>query len=708
MESQAIAPPADSAPAPTRVSRWKLALAGLCIAAIIALTYSNSVLVPFYFDDRGAITENASITSLGPSFDEHGLHWDTISPSSEHGSGALGRPLVNLSLAVNYQIAKSLSAEDNKKILALLGQHYEDSQSKDDDHNGLVVWNYHVLNIIFHIIAAWILLGVVRRTLLQPALAPRFAADAFGLAFCTATIWAAHPLLTEVVTCVIQRNESMVSIFYLLALYCFIRSVDTHQARWWRFCAVVACYLGVATKELMFCAPIIILLYDRTFVAGSFRTAWKERRGFYGAMISSWALLGWLMYSANQRNGIVGFNLDMTPWSYALKQCQAIVHYFYLAFWPHPLVMDYGADIITHFGLVWKQAIILAVLVGATIWALWRKPAIGFAGAWIFIILAPSSSIVPLTTQTMAEHRMYLPLVPFVLLVVLGLYRLAGRSSFLPLSALALLLAALSYSRNRDYGAELSSQPYASEVKIWTITAKQVPENDRAHLNLGVALAAANRLPESVQEYRNALRLNPNAADSEFNLALALERLGQTDQALLHYRASLRIKPGYLPSLRALAHLYITSNDLADAIPAYAALVQVDPSSAPAHLDLGKVYLRNQQLAPALAQFQLATSLDPQNTDAWFSWGNALTISGDYPAAMQAYSTLLKIQPGNASARVDVAFCLMQLRRYDEAARAYEDTLRADPANTHAQAGLAEAHRLQAARPPAQNTPVAP
>lgn len=50
--------------------------------------------------------------------------------------------------------------------------------------------------------------------------------------------------------------------------------------------------------------------------------------------------------------------------------------------------------------------LLVAVLALGTLLAVWRWPLIGFIGAWFFIILSPSSSVVPLAGQTMAEHRM--------------------------------------------------------------------------------------------------------------------------------------------------------------------------------------------------------------------------------------------------------------------------------------------------------------
>ena len=58
----------------------------------------------------------------------------------------------------------------------------------------------------------------------------------------------------------------------------------------------------------------------------------------------------------------------------------------------------------------------------ATLAAMWRCPKLGFLGACIFAILAPTMSIVPVTTQVMALHRMYLPLAVVATAVVLGCY----------------------------------------------------------------------------------------------------------------------------------------------------------------------------------------------------------------------------------------------------------------------------------------------
>ena len=99
----------------------------------------------------------------------------------------------------------------------------------------------------------------------------------------------------------------------------------------------------MACKEVMVSAPLIVLLYDRTFCAGSFREAWRRRYGLYLALAGTWLLLGWLVVSAGSLGGSAGSGArQFTWWSYLLTQPGVIVHYLRLALWPSGLCLDYG------------------------------------------------------------------------------------------------------------------------------------------------------------------------------------------------------------------------------------------------------------------------------------------------------------------------------------------------------------------------------
>ncbi len=380
----------DSSSAHDSAAAVWIAGAILLIAAFAA--YWNSLRVPFFFDDPISILDNPTIRNLA-------ALGEVLTPPN-NGSGVTGRPLVNLSLAINYVLGGTNPA------------------------------GYHVANIFIHVLTTLALFGVVRRTLLLPALRVRFGGAALPIAFLTAALWLLHPLQTESVTCVIQRTELLMGLFYLLMLYCFVCTTEASSPLWPAL-AVAACFAGMASKEVMVSAPLIVLLYDRAFVAGSFAGAWRRRRALYAGLAASWLLLAYLVASTGGARGeAAGFGIGATWWSYALKQCEAIILYLRLTVWPNPLVVFYGIDVVTNPAEVWLQALLLMALVAATLWAAWRRPILGFIGLWFFAILAPSSIVVPLVTQTVSEHRMYLPLVAPLVLAAGGLYLALCRRTY--------------------------------------------------------------------------------------------------------------------------------------------------------------------------------------------------------------------------------------------------------------------------------------
>ena len=208
--------------------------------------------------------------------------------------------------------------------------------------------------------------------------------------------------------------------------------------------------------------------------------------------------------------------------SYLLTQAKALVLYVRLALWPHPLVVDYGTSVVTSLGEVVVPGLLVLTALGATAWALVRRPAVGFLGAWFFVILAPSSSVVPLATQTMAEHRMYLPLAAIVVALALLMRRLGARTAAIAGAGLVALWGGLTVWRNHDY---------RSSVAIWEQTVRYQPNNERAHNNLGQALYQAGRLAEAVPELQAALAMDDTGGKDPFRNLTVFHSLSKRSNA---------------------------------------------------------------------------------------------------------------------------------------------------------------------------------
>jgi hypothetical protein len=273
--------------------------------------------------------------------------------------------------------------------------------------------------VAVHLACALLVFGLVRLTLQQPALRDRFGARALDLAFAVSLLWALHPLNTEAVDYVTQRTESMMALFYLATLVASTRAAAEESPRRWPIAAVALCAAGMACKESMVTAPVMVALYDRAFVFRSFKEAFTRRWPLYAGLVATWLLLALLLLGGARVNS-AGFSAGVGVWTYLLNQAVMIVRYLYLAIWPWSLVSNYGWPAPLTLADVLPQAAIVCALLAATLAAMFRWPAVGFAGCWFFLTLAPTSSVVPIATEVGAERRMYLPLVALITLAVVG------------------------------------------------------------------------------------------------------------------------------------------------------------------------------------------------------------------------------------------------------------------------------------------------
>jgi hypothetical protein len=192
----------------TALANWllPLLLIGIGLAA-----YFNSFAGSFLLDDKLRIIDNPQIRHLRPL-------WAVMAQST--------RPILELSLALNYAVG------------------------------GLNPWSYHAFNLAVHVFAGLLLFGIVRRMLESDSLRAPYGAVSRWLSIAVAEIWLVHPLQTESVTYIIQRAESLMGLLFLMTMYCGIRACGSPNPRRWTIAAVIACAIGMGTKEVMVSAPI--------------------------------------------------------------------------------------------------------------------------------------------------------------------------------------------------------------------------------------------------------------------------------------------------------------------------------------------------------------------------------------------------------------------------------------------------------------------
>ena len=626
-------PPAAASAAPSRHAAWLGA--GLIVLALVA-AYWNSHHVPLLLDDTAALVENPSIRRLWPL-------GPVLSPPSDVGTG--GRPVANLSFALNYAAG------------------------------GLSVRGYHAVNLAIHAAAALVLFGLVRRTLVLPVfrdLAWLDAAAARRIALGAALFWSLHPLQTESVTYLSQRTESLMGLLYLATVYAFLRAT-TERCPGFAALAVACCALGMATKEVMVTAPVVVLFFDRTFLAGSFRAAWAERRRLHLALAATWALLVFLLADVHERG--IG-HAAVSNWHYALTSCRSILTYLGLAFWPAPLVFDYGTAVATSLAEVWPYVVGLAALVGATLVALWRAPRLGFLGAWTLGILAPASSFVPVAGQPTAEHRVYLSLAALAVGAALVLVHRLGRFAAPAGAILAVALGVATAYRNHDYRSALA---------LWTDTVAKRPDNARAHAALGAARFAAGELSPAISSLQRAVELDPRSAEARNNLASALHEAGRPAEAVPHFTAALALRPRVASTHYNFGNALLALGRPAEALAQQTQALLARPDFPEASCARADALSALGRLAEAIPHYRTALRGRPELAAAHFGLARALAQTGAPADALGHYETTARLVPDSREVHFNAAGAAIGLQRWPDAERHLRAALRLD-------SGLIDAH----------------
>lgn len=549
-----IAPPAirrDVSPAHERVGiapRGSARRHALLILSVVAACYANALHGPFLFDDTQPRVE---------------LSWSS-------------RPLTWLAFACNRAVSES-------------------------DTLG-----YHLVNVGLHAACAWLLLAFLRLALEAgaPGLGPRTRAR---LALATALVWAVHPLQTESVSYISQRAESLASLFYLAFLYAGMRAWRAPR-RWpWFVAAWLALVLGFASKEVMATAPILAWILAWTLAPRAPER--RPQRAFALVLALSWVglLCVFVAPALFVADSSSGFGVrGITSFEYLRTQAGVLLHYLRLAVWPHPLCLDRAWPVAGTWREYGPQGLAVLGLLALTLYGLWRRSWLGLAGAWFFVILAPTSSFVPI--QDLAfEHRTYLALAaPVFVALALGrrlCLRLAPRAPGLPgilTGLLVLALAATTVRRNRDY---------RSAIAMWQSVVACDPANARAYENLSGPLIEAGRTEEAITALETALRLAPSALAYN-NLAAIEMNAGRLDEAIATLTRAVVEDPSYDISYSNLGDCYLRRGETERARRHFEmALARLD--SPYAHRGLGLALAALERPAEAEAHFLRALELDP-------------------------------------------------------------------------------------------------
>ena len=567
--------------------------------------YSNTVQSPFVFDDRQNILYNPYIQ----------IQELSISNILQAGlkSYASSRPVANISFALNYYLF------------------------------GYSTASFRVLNILIHI-ATGILLYFLLKAILCSSKSC-LGEKKEWIAFFTALIWLVHPLQIQSVTYIVQRMNSMASMFFVATLlfYSIARSAKNPALKTVLFIgAISSSILSFGSKEISATLPFFIILYEFYFLQ-KLNGRWIRKHMWYMLILLSVVAFVSLIYMGGDPLPRVSASYSIrnfTPFQRILTECRVIVYYISLIVFPHPsrLNLDHSFEISTSFLnpiTTLFSIVFILILIIISVFIARKKLLISFCLIWFFGNLVIESSIIGL--EIIFEHRTYLPSMFLILMAVIFLGTIFPLKRFIFIGLIvSAVLSFWTYERNITW---------QSRASLWRDAVEKSPEKARPHHNLGIALCDEGRLEEALAEYNKALTLDPGLYKAANNIGLVLIDQGKVGEAIDYLNSAKKRFPNADVIRYNLGRIYTSLKRSDEAINEYFQAIQINPSAYLAHNNLGFELARRKGFAASLYHYTEAIRLNAYNADTHNNIGNLLFRMGKIDRGVHHYKTALDINP---------------------------------------------------------------
>ncbi|HOY31085.1 MAG TPA: tetratricopeptide repeat protein [Bacteroidales bacterium] len=611
------------------------------------IIYSNSFKCTFTFDDLNSIVNNNTIRNLS----DIKAWWNF---SFRHVS--------IFTFAVNYHFHQ------------------------------LDVWGYHFVNIVIHLINSYLIWWLTILIFSTPVLKDNpLSKHTKAIAFFTALLFVSHPLATQSVTYIVQRQNALAFLFYFLSLGMYVKarfSAGMHpKFRYPLFAgALVSAFLAVFSKENAFTLPFAIALFEIFFLkANKFSVNLKDYRVLLMlAGLLSIVIIIPLKFSLSIFDPLppsLGNNYTVTSTNYLLTQFSVIVKYIQLLILPVNQNLDYDFPISESFFNI-RTFLSFLFLFSLFILALFlfkKHRIFSFGIFWFFLTLSIESSFMPIN-DVIYEHRTYMPSFGFFLILVTGIYMLFWKKNkyivFSILGVLILINSVLAFQRNKIW---------KDEFTLWNDVVAKAPGKARAINNRGFIYLQREQWDKAVSDFSKAIEIFPGWAITYYNRAVAYEKLGLLDNAIADYTTAIKFDPKYDNAYYNRGLIYGNRGNLEQALSDFTKAIESQKYiDAKSYYNRGVTYMALGQWPKAIADFSSVSIAEWKNAKAWANRGVAWANLKQWDKAIEDYTWSIINEPGFAATYNNRGNAYVHLGQWEKALADYNKALEIDPNNIDA------------------------
>lgn len=559
----------------------------LIIAIVSFAVYANALGNGFIYDDHSQILKNhliRDIRNVPEIFRRSAWTFEGAPPTSNYY-----RPMLNLFYMAVYYFF------------------------------GFKAWGYHLLNILFHagnsvlvFLVASRLLGTSEHKVKAkvqektcPLSASLLTSTFLSPPLVAGLLFATHPVHTEAVTWIGGLPDVSFAFFYLLSFYLYLHFGENYG--WQYLFSVISFLLSTLCKEPALTLPAILIAYDYAFRKTK---VWSldnlKRYAPYvlvtcGYFIVRFSVLGG--FAPLKRLGKLGaFEYIINIFPVFSRYLYKLLFPMHLNFWPvyDPVTSLFSAD-----GMI--SLSVTAVFIGCIITALKRNNVVFLCLLLIAAPLAPALYLKGVIGKLFAERYLYLPSFGFVMLIAL-LFSRVKEQKRAATSMLAIIITLLIsvYS----LGTIARNSVWKDDYTLFEDTVRKSPNSVVPRLEYGNALLSRDRFDEAIEQYREAIKMEPMLYVIYHHLGLAFAGKNEPYQAIQQLKIALALNPDSPRIHTDLGRTYLRAGFRSEAIQELLIAVKLEPTAAHHNL-LGIAYVQTGEIDKAVEEFRTANFLDP-------------------------------------------------------------------------------------------------
>jgi tetratricopeptide (TPR) repeat protein len=189
------------------------------------------------------------------------------------------------------------------------------------------------------------------------------------------------------------------------------------------------------------------------------------------------------------------------------------------------------------------------------------------------------------------------------------------------------------------------------------------------YLNRGTAYEEKGDHDRAVQDFDQAIYLNPKDEIPYYDRGYSYKKKGNYDRAIQDFTQALHLNPNFERAYYDRGNVYIDKDDYDRAIQEFDQAIRLNPKDPYAYNNRGAAYHKKGDYDRAIQDFNEAIQLNPNYTSAYFSRGSAYFAQSNLPAAIADFTHAISAAPSSNTAVYSVLMLhvIMKRQGHDDA-----------------------------------------